>query len=245
MKCLRLFCMCCVISVICFCLSITCSAEEFEDSSASDQVVEEDPAEEQLPADEFLSDDSLLEDETENNVGSSEASLSSLYDEENPLPVVIVSEDYEGYSVESYSDSVPDIVIGDEPPAEPLFYGSAWVTGIDSNLGRITIYWPISYQSGYFGIDSNGYLFNVSSSSLSGYLSGVYNNSVSASAFSYPRYREYSGSSYSYVDLHLIPENSNMEIATSNTPKYGPEDFVPYILVFMLGVVIVCFMKRS
>lgn len=229
MKCLRLFCMCCVISVICSFLSITCFAEELVDSSTSDQVVEEFPVEEQLPVD----------------VGSSGSSAITIYDEENPLPVVIVDEDEVGYSVESYSNSVPHIVIGDEPPSNPLFYGSAWVIGTDSRLGRITIYWPISYQSGYFGIDSNGYLFNVSSSSLSGYLSGVHNNSVSASAFSYPRYREYSGSSYSYVDLHLIPENSNMEIATSNSPKYGPEDFVPYILVFMLGVVIVCFMKRS
>lgn len=229
MKCLRLFCMCCVISVICSCLSITCFAEDSADSSTSDQVFEEVPLEEQLPPD----------------AGSSGSSTVTIYDEENPLPVVIVDEDEQGYSVESYSNSVPDIVIGDEPPSNPLFYGSAWVTGTDSRLGRITIYWPISFKSGYFGIDSNGYLFNVSSSSLSGYLSDVHNNSVSASAFSYPRYREYSGSGYSYVDLHLIPENSNMEIATSNSPKYGPADFVPYILVFMLGVVIVCFMKRS
>lgn len=228
MKCLRLFCMFCVISVICSCLSITCFAEESVDSSPSDQVVEEVPVEDQL-----LSDDS-----------SSDSSMVSLYDEDNPLPVVIVDEDEQGYRVDSYSNSVPNIVIGDEPPSNPLFYGSAWVTGTDSRLGRITIYWPISFKSGYFGIDSNGYLFNVSSSSLSGYLSGVHNNSVSASAFSYPRYRVYSGSGYSYVDLHLIPENSNMEIATSNSPKYCPDDFVPYILVFMLGVVIVCFMKR-
>lgn len=229
MKCLRLFCMCCVISVICSCLSITCFAEEYVDSSASDHSVEEVPLDDPFPVDD----------------GSSDSSMVSLYDEDNPLPVVIVDEDEQGYSVESYSNSVPNIVIGDEPPSNPLFYGSAWVTGTDSRLGRITIYWPISFQSGYFGIDSNGYLFNVSSSSLSGYLSGVHNNSVSASAFSYPRYREYSGSGYNYVDLHLIPENSNIDIATSNTPKYGVEDFVPYILVFMLGVVIVCFMKRS
>lgn len=229
MKCLRLFCMFFAISVIFSCLSITCFAVDAVDSSTTDQEVVEIPLEEPLPVD----------------VGSSDSSTITIYDEENPLPVVIVDEDEVGYSVESYSNSVPNIVIGDEPPSNPLFYGSAWVTGTDSHLGRITIYWPISFQSGYFGIDSNGYLFNVSSSSLSGYLSGVHNNSVSASAFSYPRYREYSGSGYSYVDLHLIPENSNMEIATSNSPKYGPDDFVPYILVFMLGVVIVCFMKRS
>lgn len=137
-----------------------------------------------------------------------------------------------------------DIQIGDTPPSDPLFYGSGWITGTDSNLGRVTLYFPISYQSGYWGTDRNGYLYNVSSSSMSGYLSGVHNNSVSASAFSYPRYRVSSGSSYTYVDLYLKPENSNMEIATELTPKYLVSDFVPYVLILGLGVMIVCFTKR-
>ena len=137
-----------------------------------------------------------------------------------------------------------DIQIGDTPPSNPLFYGSGWITGTDSNLGRVTLYFPISYQSGYWGTDRNGYLYNVSSSSMSGYLSGVYNNSVSASAFSYPRYRVSSGSSYSYVDLYLKPENSNMEIATELTPKYSVSDFLPYVVILGLGVMIVCFTKR-
>lgn len=134
--------------------------------------------------------------------------------------------------------------IGDTPPSDPLFYGSGWITGTDSNLGRVTLYFPISYQSGYWGTDRNGYLYNVSSSSMSGYLSGVYNNSVSASAFSYPRYRVSSGSSYTYVDLYLKPENSNMEIATELTAKYSVSDFLPYVVILGLGVMIVCFTKR-
>lgn len=134
--------------------------------------------------------------------------------------------------------------IGDTPPTDPLFYGSGWITGTDSNLGRVTLYFPISYQSGYWGTDRNGYLYNVSSSSMSGYLSGVYNNSVAASAFSYPRYRVYSGNSYQYVDLYLKPENSNMEIATELVPKYSVSDFLPYVVILGLGVMIVCFTKR-
>lgn len=136
------------------------------------------------------------------------------------------------------------VEIGDIPPSDPLFYGSGWITGIDAELGRVTLYFPISYQSGYWGTDRNGYLYNVSSSSMSGYLSGVYNNSVSAPAFSYPRYRVYSGNSYQYVDLYLIPENSNMEIATELTSKYSVSDFLPYVVILGLGVMIVCFTKR-
>lgn len=134
--------------------------------------------------------------------------------------------------------------IGDTPPSDPLFYGSGWITGTDSELGRVTLYFPISYQSGYWGTDRNGYLFNVSSSSISGYLNGVYNNSVSASAFSYPRYKVSSGSSYQYVNLYLKPENSNMEIATELSPKYSVSDFLPFVVVLGLGVMIVCFTKR-
>ncbi len=134
--------------------------------------------------------------------------------------------------------------IGDTPPSDPLFYGSGWITGTDSNLGRVTLYFPISYQSGYWGTDRNGYLYNVSSSSITGYLSDVYNNSVSASAFSYPRYRVSSGSSYTYVNLYLKPENSNMEIATDLTPKYSVSDYLPYVVILGLGVMIVCFTKR-
>lgn len=155
----------------------------------------------------------------------------------------LVAEEDPGLFVLSGSRS-STVEIGDTPPSDPLFYGSGWITGTDAELGRVTLYFPISYQSGYWGTDRNGYLYNVSSSSMSGYLSGVYNNSVSASAFSYPRYRVYSGNSYQYVDLYLIPENSNMEIATELTSKYSVSDFLPYVVILGLGVMIVCFTKR-
>lgn len=161
----------------------------------------------------------------------------------DPVPVTIIPEDA-AYPMQAAAASAPDLVIGDTPPEHPLFYGSGWITGTSRELGRITIYWPITYQDGYWGLDSNGYLYNVSAASLSGYLDGVYNNSASAPAFSYPRYRSSSGSSYTYVDLHIVPEHSNMSIATAMTPKYSPSDFLPYVIVLGLGVIVVCFMKR-
>lgn len=139
--------------------------------------------------------------------------------------------------------SDPTAVIGHEPPSDLLFYGSGWVTGRDSQLGDITVYFPISYQDGYWGLDSNGYLINVSSSSITGYLPGVYNNSVSASGFSYPRYRETNNANY--TTLYLKPTNSNMNIATANAPRYSADDLIPYGLLFVGGVLVLCYMKRS
>lgn len=177
-----------------------------------------------------------------------------VYTEDDPLPVTVIDDDdyYDYEELLDYPDfyvlpsrarsSLP--VIGDDPPANPLFYGSCWVSGYDSNLGDITIYFPLSCKEDTWGVDSNGYLYNISSGSVSGYLSGVYNNAVSASGFSYPRYRESSGSSYTYVDLHLRPVNSNMEIAITMEPAQNVSQLMPYVYVVMLGVIIVCFMKR-
>lgn len=115
------------------------------------------------------------------------------YSEDSPLPVQIVPEENSLPDLALTSD-LPEVVTDDDPPSNPVFYGAAWVTGTDSRLGTVTLYFPIDTQSGTWGIDSNGYLFNVSDSSYSGYLAGVYNNSVSAGGFSYPRYRDPFGS---------------------------------------------------
>lgn len=174
---------------------------------------------------------------------TSEGVLSEpVYTEDNPLPVVVLEEESSYDAVRSGTYSI-DIVIGDEPPSDPPFYGSGYVTGTSSTLGTVTLYFPIDYKAGTFGVDSNGYLFNVTSSSLSGYLAGVYNNSVSAPAFSYPRYRE--SSSYDYTTLYITPTDSNMEIATSNAPKYSVIELIPYLAVVLLGGVFLCCMRRS
>lgn len=233
MKIFRSFLVFCLVSA--YALSFAMAEESTTDSgdSSGDSLSEVSTIEDVEPSTDISED-----------AGPSEPVV--VYDVDNPLPVVIV-EDEQSFALYSsgsgVSDSVP--VIGDEPPANLLFNGAGWITGHDSKLGEVTLYFPISYQSGYWGVDSNGYLYNVSSSSMSGYLDGVYNNSVSASGFSYPRYRVYSGSSYQYVNLYLTPSNSNMEIATGNTPLYSVSDYLPYIVLLMGGVLLLCFMKRS
>lgn len=171
--------------------------------------------------------------------------LFAQFDEDNPLPVILIEEDPSYQSIRRpFARNRSFIVIGDDPPSNPLFYGSCWVSGYDANLGDIVVYFPLSCKEDTWGVDANGYLFNISSGSVSGYLSGVYNNSVSASGFSYPRYRLSSGAGSSYVDLRLIPENSNMEIATAMEPAQNVSQLMPYVYVVLMGVIIVCFMKR-
>lgn len=202
-----------------------------------EDVPAEDPVEE-LPVEDPEEEYVLVGDEVI-PVSELEAAL-----EELELEEVEEVDDWPSYSVLPGRRRAALSVIGTDAPSNPAFYGSCWVTGYDDNLGEVTIYFPLSVKENTWGVDPNGYLYNITSSSVSGYLSGVYNNSVSASGFSYPRYREYSGSSYSYIDLHLIPSNSNMEIATAMEPAQNAAQLLPYIYVGLLGVIIVCFMKR-
>lgn len=149
------------------------------------------------------------------------------------------------YPVVAAAPPVDGQVIDDDPPTTSPFYGSGWVTGTDSRLGTITLYFPRNYCSDTWGLDSNGYLFNVTSSTVGGYLSSVYNNSVSAPSFAYPRYRSSSSSSWDYIDIHLVPTASNMEIYTTNRPRVTVDDLLPYVSILLLGGLLVCCMRRS
>lgn len=138
----------------------------------------------------------------------------------------------------SLNSSLPDI-----PPDNPPFYGACYVTGRTNTGSTVTLYFPNTYKTGYFGVDSNGYLVNVSASSISGYYSVAYNNSVSVSAFDHPRYRN--SSSYSeYIDLYIVPTATNMDIETEFSGRVSVDDILPYVYILMLGVILVCFMKR-
>lgn len=161
-----------------------------------------------------------------------------------PQEVIVVDPaEIAEYPAISYAASNTVGVIGDDPPTSSPFYGSGWVTGSDSRLGIITLYFPRNYCTDTWGVDSNGYLFNVTSSSVGGYYSGSYNNSISAPSFSYPRYRPSRNSDY--IDIHLVPLDSNMDIYTSHRPRKTMDDLLPYISILLIGGVLVCFMRRS
>ena len=165
-------------------------------------------------------------------------------DSSEPQTVIVLDPaEIAEYPTITYSAPTVVEVIGDDPPTTSPFYGAGWVTGSDSNLGIITLYFPRNYCTDTWGVDSNGYLFNVTSASVGGYYSGAYNNSISAPSFSYPRYR--ASNNYDYIDIHLIPLNSNMDIYTTNRPRKMIDDLLPYVTILLIGGVLVCCMRRS
>lgn len=232
---------CIVVCLAVICCLVPVSANQSDTSAAPDtseiseavEPVEDTPVDDQegnVPAQEPVVEDVLDSEET---------------DSQEPQEVIVIDpSEVAEYPVITYSAPTIVEVIGDDPPTTSPFYGSGWVTGQDSNLGIITLYFPRNYCSDTWGVDSNGYLFNVTSSSVGGYYSGAYNNSVSAPSFSYPRYRP-SQSSYDYVDIHLVPLNSNMDIYTTNRPRKTIDDLLPYVTVLLIGGVLVCCMRRS
>lgn len=118
------------------------------------------------------------------------------------------------------------------PPAYGLAWDSGTVGGSDAWL-----YCPRSnYDS--FGLTIDGYLFNVTSSTVSGrlYIDKV-EYIVQAPAFSIPRYRRADSSSYQWTDLYFSPSGAgNLQVATSDALSFG--QLYPYVLILLLGVVL-------
>lgn len=125
------------------------------------------------------------------------------------------------------------------------YIGSGWITGTVSGLGEVYLYVPVSSR-GVWGTTADGYLCNVGQSSVSGVLftSSGTQYSFSASSFSLPRYRLASSSTYyEWTDLRLTVSDSNMQVATEFAPSVPVADAIPYVLVGLLGVVILCLMR--
>lgn len=167
-----------------------------------------------------------------------------LEDNEPAVPVFQNLIDVE--SVEAAGATVParavsDLpVIGTDEPDDLLFYGCVWIHGIDTQLGDITLYFPADTKNDW-GLDRAGHLVYLGSASSSGYLDSVYNNSLTLSAFSSPRYRLSNASSWSY--LSFVPDNSNAPIAVSSAPRVGLFEALPLFVASLLGVVVL-FLSR-
>lgn len=125
------------------------------------------------------------------------------------------------------------------------YIGSGWFTGTVSGLGEVYLYVPVSTR-GFWGTTSDGFLCNIAGSSVSGVLfsSSGTRYSFNAPSFSLPRYRLYSSSSYSdWSDLRLIVSSSNMQVATDFGPSVPVSDAIPFVIVGLLGVMILCLMR--
>lgn len=125
------------------------------------------------------------------------------------------------------------------------YIGSGWFIGNVSGLGEVYLYVPISSR-GVWGVTSDGYLCNVGGTSVSGFLftSSGSKYSFSAPSFSLPRYRLFSSSGYNdWNDLRLTVISSNMQVATDFEPSVPVSDAIPYVIVGLLGVMVLCLMR--
>ena len=125
------------------------------------------------------------------------------------------------------------------------YIGSGWITGTVSGLGEVFLYVPVDTR-GTWGTTSDGYLCNVGRSSVSGVLftaSGV-EYSFSAYSFELPRYRRVSDTGYNdWSDLRLTVTDSNLQVATDFEPALPVSDAIPFVIVGLLGVMVLCLMR--
>lgn len=125
------------------------------------------------------------------------------------------------------------------------YIGSGWFIGTVSGLGEVYLYVPVSSR-GAWGTTSDGYLCNVGGTSVSGvlFMSSGTQYSFNAPAFSLPRIRLFSSSSYNdWTDLRLTVSSSNMQVATEFPPAVPVSGAIPFVIVGLLGVMIVCLMR--
>ena len=125
------------------------------------------------------------------------------------------------------------------------YIGSGWFTGTVSGLGEVYLYVPVSSR-GFWGTTADGYLCNVGGSTVSGVLFTASGNQYSFSAYSFalPRYRLVSSSSYNdWSDLRLEVSASNMQVATDFEPAVPVSDAIPFVIVGLLGVMVLCLMR--
>lgn len=121
------------------------------------------------------------------------------------------------------------------------YIGSGYFVCMTSS-GTVYIYVPID-SKGKWGITNNGFLCNVSSSTISGVMYDSSGNqySFSAPGFSIPRYR--TSSSYNYTDLFATVEKSNLDPAIDFPVEHDFSEMYPYIFVGLMGVIILCLMR--
>ena len=157
-------------------------------------------------------------------------------------PVQLLTDD--SLSVSSVS-ATADVKSGFIDLKYAPYIGSGWFTGTVSDLGEVYLYVPVSTR-GVWGTTADGYLCNVGGSSVSGFLftSSGTQYSFNAPSFSLPRYRLFSSSDYyDWRDLRLVVSDSNMQVATSFEPAVPVSDAIPFVIVGLLGVMILCLMR--
>lgn len=117
--------------------------------------------------------------------------------------------------------------------------GGYYITG-DSALGDgLTFYIPASFVSGSLTYDENGYLFNLTSSSIYLYCPDYPDYTIYASRFSGFQYRTDSNYGTTYQDLNLTNVTAaNVEILEESPKLPISQDKLLYMIlsVMIIGV---------
>ena len=157
-------------------------------------------------------------------------------------PVLLLPDDP---GLVSTVSATSDLLAGSTDLKYAPYIGSGWFTGTVSGLGEVYLYVPVSSR-GVWGTTADGYLCNVGGSTVSGVLftsSGV-EYSFSAYSFDLPRYRLVSSSGYNdWSDLRLKVTDSNMQVATDFEPAVPVSYAIPFVIVGLLGVMVLCLMR--
>lgn len=115
--------------------------------------------------------------------------------------------------------------------------GGYYITG-DCALGNgLTFYIPASFVSGSLTYDENGYLFNLTSSSIYLYCPDYPDYTIYAPRFSVFQYRTDSSYGSSYVDLNL----TNITVANVEILEESPSLMLSQdkLLIMILAVLII------
>ena len=131
------------------------------------------------------------------------------------------------------------------PPDNPLYFGTCFLTVDTDELGEVTIYFPLSYQSGYFSWDGST-LRNVSNSSITGYYRSDTDYYVRWSAFSEATYRYMGDRYFETADLHITDViSTNVQLIEQMEYNVTTDSILTYIIIFLLGVIVlILFMKK-
>lgn len=155
---------------------------------------------------------------------------------EAPAMVIFSAPNPSSLSTATYLD------IPDNPPSNAPFLGQWYITGI-ANGQRVTIY--TGTVDGW-GVDKDGYLYRLSGTATGQLYYGNVLQTSRLQSYSYPQYRT-STTGSQYVDLHIVPDASNVNIYSafpekSNSLGYTVPD---YILLFSVGLIVVILISKK
>ena len=141
--------------------------------------------------------------------------------------------------------SVPE---NNEYPPNSPFAGALYIQANTSQLGSVMIYLPVNFQRGSITFDRNGNLVNITSGTITGFMyRGNTQYNFRMQSFGTPEYRLYNTSNAFSGLMVTSIQNTNVVLVEQNSdlPVVPPLEVQGTIIIFMLGVLILCmFMKR-